>query len=29
MKFEKFYADNTIVHAENCIKECSNWNDKE
>ena len=29
MKFEKFYADNTIAHAENCIKECGNWNDKE
>lgn len=29
MKFEKFYTDNAITHAENCIKECSEWNDKD
>lgn len=28
MKFEKFYSDNLISHAENCIAECNAWSDR-
>ena len=29
MKFEKFYVDNTIEHAEKCVAECVAWQDAE